>query len=140
MYTLVQVLKIKCKEHEKTLLVSWLFRLVRVWKLLKMFSTFSNLMILKKNFWYFLSPNSTVMIMFSFWVTKYYIAQLIMNVKCFQQPMVWYNLRICLDFMEITSKLRILCKALRWSKPRLTQNIGTRANATNIKVILLKKC
>ena len=140
MYTLVQVLKIKCKEHEKTLLVSWLFRLVRVWKLLKMFSTFSNLMILKKNFWYFLSPNSTVMIMFSFWVTKYYIAQLIMNVKCFQQSMVWYNLRICLDFMEITSKLRILCKALGWSKPRLTQNIGTRANATNIKVILLKKC
>ena len=140
MYTLVQVLKIKCKEHEKTLLVSWLFRLVRVWKLLKMFSTFSNLMILKKNFWYFLSPNSTVMIMFSFWVTKYYIARLIMNVKCFQQSMVWYNLRICLDFMEITFKHRILCKALRWSKPRLTQNIGTRANATNIKVILLKKC
>lgn len=76
--------------------------------------------------------------MFSFWVTKYYIVQLIMNVKCFQQSMVWYNLRMYLDFMEITSKLRISCKALRWGKPRLTQNIVTRANATNIKIILLK--
>ena len=50
----------------------------------------------KKNFWDFLSLNNTMMNMLSFWVTEYHIAQLIVNVKSFQQSVVW----MCMNCMD----------------------------------------
>ena len=51
---------------------------------------------IRKNFWDFLSLNNTMMSMLSFWVTEYYIAQLIVNVKSFQQSVVW----MCMNCMD----------------------------------------
>ena len=43
---------------------------------------------IKKKILDFLSLNNTMMNMLSFWVTEYNIAQLILNVKSFQQSVV----------------------------------------------------